>query len=313
MISGLIMEYIRTVLGEIKADDLGIVLPHEHICSYYEPFYMIAKEKLFDKKLLKERAIQFLTYMKEHYKMDTIVDCTPINTGRDVDLLKEVSGGSGVNIVASSGFYYTEEVMLYLKTEDFFYDMLMYDIENTNAGILKFAVDSEQMTPLNRTMLSALCRVQKEVRIPLCIHTNSFVRNGIEIADFVLEQGVQSGAVTIAHMMDSDDNGYITEILDKGVYAGFDRFYKREDREYIGRKVKQMCDLYRSGYGEKIIFSHDTLLYNEFCKNSVVERENPYTFIFTDVLPIMKEEGFSDNEIFALFRKNPRNMLCMVG
>ena len=33
---------IRTVLGEIRPDDLGVTLAHEHICCYSEYLYMIS-------------------------------------------------------------------------------------------------------------------------------------------------------------------------------------------------------------------------------------------------------------------------------
>ena len=39
---------------------------------------------------------------------DTIVDCTSIGLGRDVEALRKLSRYTGVNIIASSGYYYKD-------------------------------------------------------------------------------------------------------------------------------------------------------------------------------------------------------------
>lgn len=306
------MEYCNTVLGKIDISELGIILPHEHICCYYEPFYMIAKDYYLDKELLKSRAIEFLKQMKDTYGLGTMIDCTPINLGRDIELLKDISRESGVHIIASSGFYHTEESILEPKSEEYLCDMIVYDVRNTNAGLLKFAVDCEHMTKLNKKLLSALCMAQKTLNIPLCIHTNAFLRNGTEVADFVLECGVNPSAVTIAHSFDSDDNEYITEFLNKGFYIGFDRFYKRPNsEEFFDKKLSQLYELYKSENSDRIVISHDAVIYNEFCPKASVVNENPYDFIFKDLIPKMQKTGFTDEDINKLMRENPVNMLMM--
>ena len=303
------MEYCNTVLGKVDVSELGIILPHEHICCYYEPFYMIAKSHHLDKELLKSRAIEFLTHIKNTYGIGTLVDCTPINLGRDIELMKDISRGSGVHIIASSGFYHTEEVILELKPEEYLCDMIVYDVRNANVGLLKFAVDKEHMTAMNKKMLHALCMAQKVLGIPLCIHTNAFLKNGTEIADFVLDCGVEASAVTIAHCGDSDDNGYITEFLNKGFYIGFDRFYDRNDDEFFEKKIAQLYELYKSANKDRILISHDANIYNEFCRKSSVAEKNPYENIFKNLIPKMKKTGFTDGEINKLMRENPINML----
>lgn len=43
---------IKTVLGDIKEDALGITLPHEHICRYSEYAYRMAGNDYLDKNAL---------------------------------------------------------------------------------------------------------------------------------------------------------------------------------------------------------------------------------------------------------------------
>ena len=82
------------------------MLCHEHI-SCTDNGYM----KTFGKKWLKrdelsDYAAKVLSGLKEKYGVTMLVDGTPVDLGRDVKLLSDVSEKSGVHIVASSGTYW---------------------------------------------------------------------------------------------------------------------------------------------------------------------------------------------------------------
>ena len=99
------MRRIKTVLGEIRKPDAGITLVHEHVCCYSNSLYQMVGKDYLDKERLAAVATDFLKSLKETYGLITFVDCTPVNIGRDVALLKEVSEKSGVHIVCATGFY----------------------------------------------------------------------------------------------------------------------------------------------------------------------------------------------------------------
>lgn len=75
-----------------------------------------------------------------------MVDGTPVNLGRDIRLIREVARRTGLNFIASTGFYYQEEPWLYFRDEEEIYDLLMGDcadgISGTGSkpGILKAGV-----------------------------------------------------------------------------------------------------------------------------------------------------------------------------
>ena len=52
-----------------------------------------------------ELIVKELKAAKEYSGIQTIVDATPINSGRDVKILKQVSEESGVNILAATGLF----------------------------------------------------------------------------------------------------------------------------------------------------------------------------------------------------------------
>lgn len=47
------MSHIKTVLGNIPEQDLGITLAHEHICCYSEYLYQMLGRSYLDKEKLR--------------------------------------------------------------------------------------------------------------------------------------------------------------------------------------------------------------------------------------------------------------------
>ena len=81
---------VRTVFGKKKISKNTVTLSHEHICCYSEYLNIMSKSYL-DKAELAEKSADILKNMKEKYGLGLFIDCTPINIGRDVELLKKVS------------------------------------------------------------------------------------------------------------------------------------------------------------------------------------------------------------------------------
>ena len=87
--------------------------------------------------------------------MNLFVDCTPINIGRNIYLLKKISKESGVHIVCSTSFYYTDETVLYNMSEEKLAECIVTDAKETNAGIIKAAAENEKLSTFNEKMLKA--------------------------------------------------------------------------------------------------------------------------------------------------------------
>lgn len=300
---------IKTVLGNISPDELGVILPHEHVCCYFEYFDKMLGDGYLNKAALCEQTVKHLIEAKRTYGLSTIVDCTPVNIGRDLELMKKVSEQSGVHIVSASGFYYTEETMLSGIPEEQIADRIKKDVDHNGIGVLKFAVEQESMSKLLKKLLSALCTVQKETALPLIIHTNAKNQNAREILPFVLERGISPAAVTIGHLSDTDDMNYVTELLKEDCYVGFDRIYKSSRPEYYAQKAKDLYTLCERGFSDRILLSHDGLVYNGFRADAHLREDNPYTPIFEHLLPAMREVGFGEEELKKLITDNPKRML----
>ena len=302
---------INTVCGKFDEKDFGLILPHEHIGCWFEPYLNMAGSHYLDKEKLLEAGVRYLREMKDKYSLDTMIDCTPSNIGRDLALLKKASELSGVKIVCATGFYFTDEPMTGRHSDEYMESQILYDIENHNIGLLKFAVEAEKMTDINKRLLNVMCQVQKKTNLPLCLHTNPEVNNCVEVLQFALDRKIAPEAITIAHCSDSDDMGYVADILSSGCYAGFDRIYREDDAAYYKQKAEDIAELCSRGYQNKILISHDALTFNGFRDKAEISPFNPYDVIFERLLPELYDTGITKEMFLAMMTENPLNMLCV--
>ncbi len=107
---------VNTILGEIELDELGNVLSHKHIFVHSPIMRAAFGERIFEFQKVADRAVELLLQAKNECGVDTVIDGTPLDLGRNIPLIREVSERSGVNIIVSSGMYITEEHFMAKRT-----------------------------------------------------------------------------------------------------------------------------------------------------------------------------------------------------
>ena len=93
--------FVRTVLGDIPPEEMGLTCSHEHIII--EESFPTVSNPLF---ILNDtdKVSAELTMLYEAGGR-TVVDTMPANCGRNVEKLSEVSRRSGVHIIAPTGIH----------------------------------------------------------------------------------------------------------------------------------------------------------------------------------------------------------------
>ena len=299
---------INTVLGTINESEINACLCHEHICCFSEYLFKMSGKEYLDEDELASKSVTELKRIKNAYGMNLFIDCTPVNIGRDIELLKKVSKESGVHIVCSTGFYYTEEPVLYNKSEESLAEYIVADAKETNAGIIKAAVENETVSSFNEKLLKATALAHQKSGLPVVLHTNAHNKNGLAAVEILLQNGVRPECITIGHLSDTEDIDYITEFAKHGCYIGLDRLYNNASEEYISKKLKTICELCELGYSDRIILSHDELFFNGFEANARIKEITRFDYIFKNILPRLKAE-ITDEFV----RKNPIKMLNCTG
>jgi phosphotriesterase-related protein len=311
---------VNSVLGPINGAELGFTLMHEHV--------MVAASGLYDSypDLLgsdrEARAIACLKTAKAA-GIDTMVDATTFDLGRNAPLLAAVARGSGVNIINVTGWWLDVPRFLHGVGPNQMAREFIRDIEEgfrgsqIKAGLLKCAADFEGVTPPLEVMARAVARAHLATGAPIMVHsfpTGQVARRQIKIFK---EEGVDLTRVKIDHSNDTTDTEYLKWILDQGCYLGLDRYPGRHVSPHM--RTVTLKALIDEGWGERLCPSHDCIclhIHNERPDGSIPEQHdffafNPdqYLYIHRKVIPDLKDLGVSDATIRMLFVDNPRRFL----
>lgn len=300
---------LNTVLCRINESEVKACLCHEHICCFSEYLFKMTGKEYLDKEKLASKSIAELKRLKDAYGMNLFIDCTPVNIGRDIELLKKVSKESGVHIVCSTGFYYTDEPVLYNMSEEKLAEYIVADAKETNAGIIKAAVEDEKFSTFNEKLLKATALAHQKLGLPVVLHTNAHNKNGLDALEILIKNGVTPECITVGHLSDTEDVDYIIEIASYGCFIGLDRLYNNTSEDYIGKKIKIISILCELGYMDRIILSHDELFFNGFEANPQIKSKTRFDYVFKYILPRLEKEIADE-----IIRKNSIRMLkCQEG
>jgi phosphotriesterase-related protein len=315
------MSEVNTVLGPINTDQLGFTLMHEHVMVSASGLYDSYPDLLGDER--EARAIKSLKVAKAE-GIDTIVDATTFDLGRNADLLVKASRESGVNIINVTGWWLDVPRFLHGVSANQMAKEFIRDIEegfrgtDIKAGILKCAADFEGVTENLETMARAVSRAHVRTGLPIMVHsypTGHVARRQIEIFK---EEGVDLTRVKIDHSNDTTDVEYLSWILDQGCYLGMDRYPGRLVSPHMRTvTLKKLID---AGYADRLCPSHDCICLavmkenpdgsmpqeHEFARHNV----DQYLYIKRHVIPDLLEMGVDQQTVNNLFTENPKRFFA---
>lgn len=329
------MAKINSALGPISFDAIGGVMMHEHIMCVNRTMRLAFNDWINRNELL-DRAVEMLVEAKET-GIDTLVDMTPINLGRDVSVIKEASERSGVNIIVSTGFYHFDDPWLLDKDSEYLADKLVFEFENgiedsgIKPAIIKCGSGNAGVTENNKKLLKIAALVHKKTGALISTHAHvghwlgENVPEGIhkQQLDFFEDMGVDPSHVLIGHLGDTDDVDYIESFVKRGAYVGLDRFGTRiipaENR------IAVVVELIKRGYVHNLILSADSAACVDFRppqfyknvknpwdlykKTPVSEMTCKYSTVTKLVVPKLLEAGITQDEIDIMIKDNPRKLL----
>ncbi len=308
---------INSVNGPIHAGDLGFTLMHEHVMVCAGGLYRSYPDLLGQNR--EERAIAALKDAKAA-GIDTFVDATTFDLGRDPELLRRVSAASGVHIVNVTGWWLDVPRFIRNVSPKQMAREFVRDIEegfrgtDVKAGVLKCAADFEGVTPELEIMARAVARAHNETGVPIMVHsypTGQVARRQIAIFK---EEGVDLERVKIDHSNDTTDTEYLKWILDQGCFLGLDRYPGHLVSPHM--RTVTMKALIDAGYAERLCPAHDCIclhILNERADGTLPEEHamalrNPDGFLYMhrQVIPDLRRMGVGDDTIDTLFVDNPK-------
>ncbi|MBI3040294.1 MAG: phosphotriesterase-related protein, partial [Chloroflexi bacterium] len=259
------MPTINSVLGPLDTANLGFTLMHEHLlvtsAGIPQNYPELLRAGFMDRlPNFMDRIVTALTEAKAE-GIDTIVDTTTLNLGRDVTILAEASRLTGVNIIACSGWYVDMPHYLARVSADQFAQVFIREIQEgiastaIKAGILKEASDTEGVTAGGATILRAVARAHRQTNVPIMLHSYSPGQVGRQQLAILKEEGVDLNRVKVDHSNDTTDVEYLTWLLEQGCYLGMDRYPGLNTSPRA--RTRTMKTLIDAGYAHRLLPSHD--------------------------------------------------------
>jgi len=319
------MAKINTVLGTLPADQMGPTLMHEHMVLAYPGWEQDALALPVDLKELASDCARDMGDVKQH-GIKTVVDATPCDLWRNIELDKMVAEKTGLNIICATGMYFEVEGMpAYLKfrgqvmditTE--LYESFMRELTvgigktGVRAGVIKVATGHGCISPYEEKVLKAAARAQKETGVPILTHTQQGTM-GPEQAALLLGEGVNPKKIVIGHMCGNASLEYQMSVIDKGVYVGFDRW----GIDFLfpdNLRKATVLGLLGLGFADRIVFSQDCnarILGRPFVMPDFIQAliaNWSYTHIFKNIIPQLKQAGVTDAQIGQIMVDNPRSI-----
>jgi phosphotriesterase-related protein len=306
---------VETVLGPLDVSKLGFTLSHEHVC-------FVPHELFSDKTVAAATMVEKLKKAKAA-GVDTVIDLTTSDVGRDVHFGQQVSRRSAMQIVAATGFRFAPE-SYNAQTVDQIAELYIREIEHgiedtsIKAGVIKAAAVAGAVTPAEEKGFKAAARASKATGVPIETHTNAGNRGGETQAAILEAEGVNPARVSLGHSDDTRDVNYLIGLAKRGYTIGIDHvFYgavklAKGQPDYVkylrqipwqtrAGYVKQLID---AGFGDKIFLSNDWEL----------ERDaiNPDGLLFNTrkTIPYLRQLGVSQREIHAVTVDNPRRFFA---
>ena len=240
------MNFVRTILGDITPEQMGLTYSHEHIII--EESYPTVENPLF---LLNdvEKVSAELKRLYAHGGR-TMVDTMPANCGRNVLKLAEVSRRTGVHIVAPTGVHleiyypphhwrytYSEDQLAQLFIEDIEIGIDKYDyngplVERTlhKAGLIKLATGDAPITAHQEKIFRAVAHAHQATGVPILTHTN-YGKHAITQAEMFEKLGADLSHVVISHVDRYKDIGYHRALLQTGVKVEYDSAFRWKEGE----------------------------------------------------------------------------------
>lgn len=317
---------VQTVTGQIPVETLGRTLMHEHLFIAY-PGAAFDPLATFDRPKFIEEAVQRLSQLRTEFGVNTFVDPCPIELGRDVSMMKEISEESGMHIVCTTGFFYEEQGLpTYWRARsvdeiaDLYIREIVHGIGQTGvrAGAIKVATGAPSISPQEKKFLSAACIANKATGAPISTHTTEGC-GGPEQQEHFEAAGVAARHCLIGHSCWNADPAYHRRIVDAGSYIGFDTIGWRETRpDWI--RADNLAKLVRDGFRAQIMMSQDRYcgwlgkLLRPFRVEELDKIEQvmspPFTYLFTDFIPMLRARGIDQGDIDSILEDNPRRFFA---
>jgi len=341
---------VMTVTGSVDIDELGVVLPHEHIISAFDwpglwPDVSHCPELVWKKvtmELLGElkrnycairdncilndtaEAIKELEFFKKAGG-STIMEMSTQGLFGDPLKLREISLKTGVLIIAGTGYYLDQTFSEQVKKMSIekMYESMMQDITigfpgtDVKAGIIG-EVGISNFSKAEENSLRASVRVQKDTGLAINIHVGFSPELSRKAIKILKEEKADFKKIAFAHC-DGNSIEFNRELANEGIYVEADCFGNEwyvDNGAYDGDSAYYFnSDGERVKNIKKLIdagFVDKIFLSQDICTKTQTIQYGGYGYahLLDNIVPMLKYEGVCEEVISKIMVENPKRFLA---
>ncbi|CAN5192637.1 hypothetical protein BH11ACT2_BH11ACT2_11290 [soil metagenome] len=330
---------IHATSGEIRPDQLGVTLPHEHVfinmtkTSPGNGFVTVWDER--KRELEAYAAVGGGTMFDltngelSDFAAPPLYDADPAHlhqnpvTGSrsiaNVAATRELAELTGVTVVLGTGHYhdaYLDKAWFDRTSTSALADYLIADLveeipgTGVRAGIIgEIASDLPYITAREERSFRAAGRASAQTGAMISTHAPTFATGGAQI-DLLLESGASADRIVIGHSDTVKDVGYSLELLRRGVFVQYDCMMSCKVggslvMPELERRVGYVKAVIDAGYQSQLLLSHDV------CERSHqgANGGTGYTFLFEEFAEFAVAAGIDPAVLTEIHVTNPRRAL----
>lgn len=295
---------LHTTLGALRRDELGMILPHEHVFvdlrTPDQPGYAEAAEAdvvaLMAPQVAAAKALG----------ITALVECSPCGVGRRADMDLAVSLAANLPIVVPTGIYREPWIpaWVYGASEEtisaWMLDELNDGVEQTGvrAGWIKLSAGDDGITALEAHILRAATRAAIDNGAIIGSHTIKG-RVVMEQLDLIEANGGDTARFISIHTNLEPDFGLHQAVAARGAWIEYDNIGWVPVEESVAL-IARAID---AGLADQLLLSHDAGWFDPAKPGGGTPK--PYDVLSRQVLPALRALGIDEPTLTRITHDNP--------
>lgn len=300
---------IMTVTGPVAPAALGRTLPHEHAMVDFAGADTVGRER-YNRTDVESVVRPHLDELAS-IGGTSMMECTPAFLGRDPVLLRTLSETTGIQIITNTGYYGARNDQhlpqhAFTESPDVLANRWIREWREgigdsgIRPGFIKIGVDPGPLSSIDEKLVRAACQTHLQTGLTIASHTGP-ATPAFEQLQVLAEEGVDPSAWIWVHAQNEEDMSRHVEAAQRGAWIEFDGYEPARTQEYAAR----LSVMREQGLLDRVLISQDNGWYS--VGESGGGDFQPYTALFTELLPALRQAGFTEPELHGLVTSNPAN------
>jgi len=303
---------VRTVLGDIPSDQLGVTYMHEHLIIDSP---IVAKDFPHIHLPSESEAIEEVGLCRAA-GVQTMVDCMPTGSGRSAVKLAAISKATGMNIIATAGlhtdrYYLPTDELETMDAEDLaqvFIKDIQVGMEGTEfkAGQLKVVTSGSVIKDREKRLFEAVAIAHQVTGAPIISHCEHGT-GALEQINLFNKLKIPVHKVTLSHTDKENDISYHKEILSSGINVEYDQSLRQSDLDVppSALLMKAMID---AGFIDQIMLGTDGARRSLW---SSLDGSPGLAWLYSGWSKKLMEFGLNQAQLDTVFIHNPARALTL--